>query len=564
MPNLLELLHSAAQIITAKTEGTVWLTSLDLKYAFSQLPLDESVSKHCNFSIACREFTGTYRFKTGFYGLTDMPKEFQKAMDNTIQGIQGVFCFLDDILIVPKSSVTDYNETVDKVLSRLDKEGFALKLSQCEFSKTKLIWLGFEIDETGLRPKHSKIEAVMALQPPKSLKQLRSFMGILNHMSRFIPNLQKHTEPLRPSLKADNKEKFIWTEEANNAFKNPGTNCHHNKKAPLRCHQTTKQCRIKCDASHKGSRAALEQELEPDKWVPFAFTSKFLNAAEQKYSTNELELLVVVWSCEFFRNFLLGNQFQILTDHKAIVTALTENRGNKTYQSRLTRWADRMLPFEYTISHIAGAKIGMADYLSRSPKFEAPPPSKYDEQFVVKAIENFDEACRVINTPAPTKEIEKIQLDKAHLEENRIKPKRFTLIGRENGGKHPISEAPQGISISRTKGLSNQILDAEPQKATKHPIRKEQVSTNQDQICKCSHIRKRAHRHAELTLTNQINVCKFTSLKYRSEMYAAKSTINQNKICKCTTHHERAESHAVKIVTNQIRQILIYLQLRHI
>ena len=66
MPNLLELLDSAAQIITAKTEGTVWFTSLDLKYAFSQLPLDESVSKHCNFSIVCGEFTGTYRFKTGF------------------------------------------------------------------------------------------------------------------------------------------------------------------------------------------------------------------------------------------------------------------------------------------------------------------------------------------------------------------------------------------------------------------------------------------------------------------------------------------------------------------
>ena len=449
MPNLSELLDSAAQITTAKTEGTVWFTSLDLKYAFSQLPLDESVSKHCNFSIVCGEFTGTYRFKTGSYGLTDMPKEFQKAMDNTIQEIQEVFGFLDDMLIVSKGSVTEHNETVDKVLSRLDKEGFALKLSKCEFLKTKLAWLGFEIDETGVRPKHSKIEAVMALQPPKSLKQLRSFMGILNHMSRFIPNLQmqNHTEPLRPSLKADNKEKFFWNEEGNNAFIKTLelianiTKMHH--------YDATKQCRIKCDASHKGLGAALEQELEPDNWVPIAFTSRFLNAAEQKYSTNELELLAVVWSCEFFRNYLLGNQFQIITDHKAIFTTLTENRGNKTYQSRLTRWADRMLPFEYTISHIAGAKIGMADYLSRSPKFEAPPTSKYDEQFVVKAIKNFDEACRVINAPAPTKEIEKIQLVKAHLEENRIISKRFTLIGRENGGKHPISEAPQGgVDIS--------------------------------------------------------------------------------------------------------------------
>ena len=562
MPNLLELLDSAAQTITANTEGTVWFTSLDLKYAFSQLLLDEFVSKHCNFSIVCGEFTGTYRFKTGFYGLTDMPMEFQKAMDNTIHGIQGVFCFLDDILIESKGSVKEHNETVDKVLSRLDKEGFALKLSKCEFSKTKLIWLGFEIDETEVRPKHSKIEAVMALQPPKSLKQLRSFMGILNHMSRFIPNLQKHTEPLRPSLKADNKEKFIWSEEANNAFQKTLelianiTKMHH--------YDANKHCRIKCDASHKGLGAALEQELEPDKWVPIAFTSRFLNAAEQKYSTNELELLAVVWSCEFFRNYLLGNQFQILTDHKAIITAITENWGNKTYQSRLTRWADRMLPFEYTISHIAGAKIGMSDYLSRSPKFEAPPTSKYDEQFVVKAIENFDEACRVINTPAPTKEIGQIQLVKAHLEENRINSKRFTLIGKENGGKHPISEAPQGGVDISYKGFiqsdlrcrtakSNKTSDTEGTSINQSGSDMQRFTPPQEGASSCG------------TDTSQSDQCMQIHIpEVRIGNLCGKTTTNQNKICKCTTHHERAESHAVKILTNQIRHILIYSQLRHI
>ena len=128
--------------------------------------------------------------------------------------------------------------------------------------KTKLIWLGFEIDE----------------QPPKSLKQLRSFMGILNHMSRFIPNLQKHTETLRPSLKAENKEKFIWSEEANNAFqKIPELIANIPK---MHNYDASKHCRIKCYTSHKGLGAALEQELERDKCVPIAFTSRFLNAAE--------------------------------------------------------------------------------------------------------------------------------------------------------------------------------------------------------------------------------------------------------------------------------------------
>ena len=84
MPNVLELLDSAAQIVTSNKDGDVWFTSLDLKYAFSQIPLSDGVSSHCNFIIVCWEQTGAYRFNTGFYGLTDMPKEFQKAMDNTL------------------------------------------------------------------------------------------------------------------------------------------------------------------------------------------------------------------------------------------------------------------------------------------------------------------------------------------------------------------------------------------------------------------------------------------------------------------------------------------------
>ena len=94
MPNLLELLDSAAQIITSDKIGDVWFTSLDLKNAFIQIPLIDEISRHCNFNIVCGEQTGSYRFKTGFYGLTDMPKEFQKAMDNTLQVLSIVFlCF---------------------------------------------------------------------------------------------------------------------------------------------------------------------------------------------------------------------------------------------------------------------------------------------------------------------------------------------------------------------------------------------------------------------------------------------------------------------------------------
>ena len=159
-------------------------------------------------------------------------------------------------------------------------------------------------------------------------------------------------DQLRPSLKASNQSKFVLGECQQTAFRNilqliaNITKMYH--------YDQGRNSRVKCDASHSGLGAALEQEIENDVWVPIAFASRFLNDQEKKYSTNELELLAIVWSCEHFRNYLLGNHFVVLTDHKVIISALKTNRGIKTHQYRLTRWADRLLPFDFDIFHISG------------------------------------------------------------------------------------------------------------------------------------------------------------------------------------------------------------------
>ena len=92
--------------------------------------------------------------------------------------------------------------------------------------------------------------------------------------------------------------------------------------------------------------------------------------SRKKYSTNELELLAVVWSVDRFKHYLLGKIFLIATDHKALVSALDENRSNKTYQSRLTRWVDRLLPYQFKVVYIPGKDMGIVDYLSREPNGE--------------------------------------------------------------------------------------------------------------------------------------------------------------------------------------------------
>ena len=144
---------------------------------------------------------GTYRFKTGFYGLTSMPAEFQKAMHCTLQGPEGVICYLDDILIVAKGNVHEHNE-LHEVMQRLDVEGWALKLSNCEFSVNQLTWLEYDLNEDGYSSKFSKIEAIQSHKPPRTLKQLRSIMGTLNHLQKFIPNLHTHTAHFPQSLNA--------------------------------------------------------------------------------------------------------------------------------------------------------------------------------------------------------------------------------------------------------------------------------------------------------------------------------------------------------------------------
>ena len=156
--------------------------------------------------------------------------------------------------------------------------------------------------------------------------------------------------------------------------------------------------RVKCDTSRSGLGATLEQQKEEGEWIPIAFASRYLNTKEKKYSTNELELLAVVWSVDRFKHYLLGKEFVIATDHKALVSALDENKSNKTYQSRLTRWVDRLLPYQFKFIHIPGKDMGIVDYLSRNPKGEPWPESVLDEKFVVPSIESFHKALDCLHS----------------------------------------------------------------------------------------------------------------------------------------------------------------------
>ena len=121
MPNIHELVNNVAAQIANDSVGEVWFTNLDLEKAYSQLALDKFTSNQCNFSIVGGDITGTYQILTGFYGLGDMPNEFQRVMDCTLGSNPFTNCYLDDILITSKGTFLDHKNIVLKFLSILDK-----------------------------------------------------------------------------------------------------------------------------------------------------------------------------------------------------------------------------------------------------------------------------------------------------------------------------------------------------------------------------------------------------------------------------------------------------------
>ena len=133
MPKVDELIDGVSQIITENKNSTLYFALLDSKYVYSQLKLAADTVKQSNFNIVGAKATGTYKFLTGFYGLADMPAEFQKAMDRTNYHAKNTFCFLDHIFIGSKGNESEHENLVETVPKKLNDENLALKISKCEF-----------------------------------------------------------------------------------------------------------------------------------------------------------------------------------------------------------------------------------------------------------------------------------------------------------------------------------------------------------------------------------------------------------------------------------------------
>lgn len=290
------------------------------------------------------------------FGISAAPELFQKIMEALVAGLEGVIVYLDDVIVFGTTQ-EEHDTRLAALMQRLKDHDVLLNKEKCLFNVETLEFLGHELSVKGVRPTESRIEAIQNFREPQNTAELRSFLGLVGYVGRFIPNLAGKTEPLRQLLRLH--VVFRWTDIERAAFDEiKEAMCSVNY---LGFFNTKDRTKLMTDASPVGLGAILLQEDQQGRSRVIAYASKALTELEKKYFQTEREALSLVWGVEKFRHYLLGTKFTLLTDCKAL-KFLFSPRSRPC--ARIERWVLRLQVYTYDIDHISGS-ANLADVLSR-------------------------------------------------------------------------------------------------------------------------------------------------------------------------------------------------------
>lgn len=231
-----------------KLQGGQTFSKIDLAHAYQQVLLSDESKMLTTIST----HKGLFCYNRLPFGVSIGPSAFQKIMEIVLQGIPGVICFQDDILVTGRN-MKEHIARLEKVFSCIKECGLKIKKEKCVFFQKSVSYLGFVLDKDGLRKSPEKVKAMLDAPCPTNKAQLQSYLGLLNYYRKFIPNMATIAHPLYRLLKND--VDWDWSESCQSCFDklkkiiaSPEVLVHYNPNLKLR---------LACDASPYGVGAVL-------------------------------------------------------------------------------------------------------------------------------------------------------------------------------------------------------------------------------------------------------------------------------------------------------------------
>ena len=343
----------------AKLQGGKSFTKLDLTSAYQQIVLEEESRQY----VVINTSRGLFRYNRLPFGISSAPSVFQRVMECLLQGIPGVVVYIDDVLITGQSE-EQHLAALDETLKRMKEAGLRLKKGKCVFQAPSVIYLGHRIDAEGLHPVADKLNALQDAPSPKSVSELKSYLGLLTYYAKFLPNLSTVLAPLYRLLK--HREPWRWTGEQERAFRRSKELMMSSQ---LLVHfDPSLEIRLACDASAYGIGAVMSHRMPDGSEKPVGFVSRTLTEAEKKYSQIEKEGLACVFGITRFHSYLFGHHFILQTDHEPLRTLFNESKAIPAQASnRIQRWALKLSSYDYTIACRKTDQHANADAMSRLP-----------------------------------------------------------------------------------------------------------------------------------------------------------------------------------------------------
>lgn len=344
--------------------GNKYFTTLDLASGFHQIKMNPKDIEKTAFSIN----QGKYEFVRMPFGLKNAPAIFQRAMDDVLRNHIGKICYvyMDDVVVFGKT-LELATKNLETVLQVLQKTNLKVQPDKSEFLRKSVEFLGYVITENGIMPNSKKIESIEKWPEPKTIKELKGFLGLISYYRRFIKDLAKISKPLTLLLReekdsqntcATKNKKITFGETEKKTFATLKTLLTSSD--VLTYPNFNKPFIITTDASNFAIGAVLSQgEIGKDK--PIHFASRTLNKAEENYSATEKEMLAIYWSLKVFRNYIYGQKFILLTDHQPLTFSLSP----KNINAKLKRWKSYLEEHDYEIKYKPGRTNVVADALSR-------------------------------------------------------------------------------------------------------------------------------------------------------------------------------------------------------